>query len=558
MTGAQRPSPRTRSTATTTTNAVLVVAVLCAVVVAYHYTLSTLLAGLALDSPLAYLGLVPLVSLALAVVVIRQSRDDHDIHDRQVDLLVGLPLVAVALLVVLVLPQRLGSEFWLMRLDVLSLPLFLAGLVALLLGTRMVWRLRVPLAFLLAAWPLPWTALLERLDQPLLATTGGAVRSLTQLVPVAHDYGSTTDAMFEVPTHGGSFVVTVASACAGASSTLGFLLLGSAAMCLARGSRRRKGLWLVTGLAVAWSANVLRIIVLLAVGRWRGERLAIEVVHPVLGTVLFAASSVLMLLLLPRFGLRLAPPRQARPGPRPAVGLASSGRWTRGVLAGSLAAATLAAGLANGGLARNEQILGPLGQARLTAFGSSPAQVAGWHVGDAGDYRQAARYFGAGATWHRMLYHSPQTLAGSPLSALPVSIDVIGTHSRSALKAFNVEACYAFHRFDVSSHSHVDLAPGLRGELFTYYNKRDRRHWTTLAWEWPVLDGATSAYERVVLIMVDVKGMPIPSLSGSPVAGSPVQPTPRRLAVEREFLRSFARQLVQQALTTARADTSPA
>jgi exosortase len=526
---------------------------------AYRYTLSTLLAGLSLDSPLAYLGLVPVLSLALAVVVLRRPNDDHDIHDRQVDLLVGLPLIGIALLLMLVLPQRLDSEFWLWRLDVLSLPLFAAGLVAVLMGTRMMWRLRAPLAFLLVAWPVPWSRLLERLDPALLSSTTSALRGLTSLLPVAQPYGSGGDGgMFEVTTQQGSFVVTVASACAGASSTLGFLLLGSAALLVARGSRRGKFLWLGTGLIVAWTANLVRIVVLLAVGHWRGQHVAIDVVHPVLGTALFAATSVLMVLLLPRFGLTLRPPDVlARPS-RAKTGLLASRPATRGALVLGLVVATVATGQANGALAKNEQIAGPLGQARVPAFSASPAGLRGWHIGDAGEYQQAARYFGAGATWHRLLYHSSQVVPGTQLGGLPVSVDAVDTGSRRALKAFSVQACYAFHRFEVSSHRKVDLVPGLRGELFTYYNRRDHRDWTTLAWEWPVLRGGTSGFERVVLIIVDVKGVPVPGLDGRPVAGSEHERTPVRLAAQRDFLASFAQRLVGRALQTTAAGSTGA
>jgi hypothetical protein len=267
--------------------------------------------------------------------------------------------------------------------------------------------------------------------------------------------------------------------------------------------------------------------------------------------VLFALTGVTMLLLLPRYGLAL-PARSDRQPRRPQpTGLASSGHWGRAALTLSLVAATTAVGLVNGTLSTNDQIVGPFGEPRLAAFSSSPARLTGWQVGDAGQYPQAARYFGDGATWHRLLYHSTQTLKGTDLGGLPVSIDAIGTRRRSALRAFSVQACYAFHRFEVSSHTQVDLGAGLQGEIFTYYNKRDHRDWSTLAWEWPVRNGATTEYERVVLILVDVRGVPVPSLSGSPVAGSEKASGAVRLAAERAFLRGFGHQLVQRLVSSA-------
>lgn len=545
---ATRPPSRGLLRRPTLRHAVLALAVLAAVGAAYHYTLGTLISGLALDSPLAYLGLVPLVAAGLAVALARRQTGDHDIHDRQVDLLVGLPLVGLALLLVLALPERLGSEFWLWRLDLLSLPVFAAGLVALLLGTRVLWRVRAALLFLLVAWPIPWNATLERTDQPLLDLTTSAVRGVTGVVPVAQPYGregGSGDAMFEVLTSSGSFVVTVASACAGASSTLGFLLLGSAWALVTRGPRRNKALWLLTGLAIAWLGNVLRILLLLVAGRWGGESLALDTLHPVLGTVVFAGTCLVMLVLAPRFGLHL-PERVGSSRSAQVTGLAASSRWGRVVVAGALTAATVAAGTANGALAANEQVVGPYGQARLAAFATGPAALPGWRIGQAGDFPQAARYFGAGSTWRRLLYHSPVIGAGSSVPALPVSVDAVGTRSLRALKAFGVEECYAFHRFEVSSHGRVSLGAGLHAELFTYFNRRDQRNWNTLAWEWPVRHGAATRYERVVLVLVDVAGVPLPALDGSPVPGSEQLPTAQRLAGERDFLKAFARALVSQ------------
>src|SRR5262245_16904832 len=65
------------------------------VVVAYHTSLRTLLDGLSLDTPLAHLALVPVISLLLALAA-RAQPAGPDIHDRQLDWIVGLPLIATA------------------------------------------------------------------------------------------------------------------------------------------------------------------------------------------------------------------------------------------------------------------------------------------------------------------------------------------------------------------------------------------------------------------------------------------------------------------------------
>ena len=74
--------------------ALRILAALAVMAAAYHYSLSTLVRNLGVDSPLAYLGLVPFIALAMAASRGVGSRPEPDIHDRQLDYIVGIPLVA--------------------------------------------------------------------------------------------------------------------------------------------------------------------------------------------------------------------------------------------------------------------------------------------------------------------------------------------------------------------------------------------------------------------------------------------------------------------------------
>lgn len=49
---------------------------------AYHYSLLTLARTLDLDTPLAYLGLVPLIAVAVGASRATATVDEPDIHDR--------------------------------------------------------------------------------------------------------------------------------------------------------------------------------------------------------------------------------------------------------------------------------------------------------------------------------------------------------------------------------------------------------------------------------------------------------------------------------------------
>lgn len=128
---------------------------------AYHYSLFTLLRELLQPTPLEYVGLVPLISMLLCAALAPRAGNEPDIHDRYLDWIVGLPLLGAALAVVEIGPVQLSTYFWLWRLDLLSLPLFIAGAVDLAFGARALWRLRLPIAFLVLAWPAPYVVALS-------------------------------------------------------------------------------------------------------------------------------------------------------------------------------------------------------------------------------------------------------------------------------------------------------------------------------------------------------------------------------------------------------------
>ena len=60
--------------------------------------------------------------------------------------LLGMSPVGLRLAINLLLPIRLSTLFWVWRVDLVSLPLFVAGAIALLFGVRALWRQRLPVA----------------------------------------------------------------------------------------------------------------------------------------------------------------------------------------------------------------------------------------------------------------------------------------------------------------------------------------------------------------------------------------------------------------------------
>jgi hypothetical protein len=125
-------------------------AALVIVVLAYRVSLITLFESMRLDTPLAHLALVPFIAGGLATVA-RHKNPGPNIHDRQLDWIVGLFLTIVALAANVILPARLSTDFWTWRVDLLTLPLFVAGVVTLLFGARALWKFRAAILFLFLA-----------------------------------------------------------------------------------------------------------------------------------------------------------------------------------------------------------------------------------------------------------------------------------------------------------------------------------------------------------------------------------------------------------------------
>lgn len=509
------------------------------VALAYHYSLASLLQNLGADTPLAYLGLVPVISVILAGLVAGRRRREPDIHDRQLDYIIGLPLVAIALAMMIILPVRMSSLFWTWRLDLLSLPMFVAGSISILFGVRALWRFRVPILFLMLAWPLPYTVLIGRWLSGFTSLTADAVGGALRFVPVADPVPGGDGSLFSVAHGSSGFIVSIASACAGVNGMVGFLLVGGAFATLARGRRLPKTAWLVCGMLLLWVLNLGRIVLILAIGSRWGERVAIEGFHPFVGLFAFNVGVLAMIIAARRFGIRFAwparrtaatsatpatepepddpgptreraaahPPRRSSAVPRAAFALVVV------LIAGSLL------GVANAGLKDYDLVADDLGAPRLNGFSGDPARVSGWFSARTGEYPWAKRYFGDGSTWRRFTYvWNARTPSATPYrSNAPIFVDVISTSNLRTFSQYGLEACYRFHGYRISDTRTVDLGGGVTGTTVSYFDPERLADWTSVYWHWPVRTPGGVRYERVVVMMIDTLDA---SLTAPPLAPS--------------------------------------
>jgi exosortase len=535
-------------------------------VAAYYYSLSTLIRGLTLDSPLAYLGLVPFIAIGLVIARGLAPRSEPDIHDRHVDYIIGLPLIFLSLALVLILPVHQSTFFWLWRLDLFSLPFFVAGAVCVVFGVRVMWRLRFPIAFLFLAWPLPFSTALSGLLNSFTDVTTKSLTFITRILPVAQPAAGYDGSVFAVNDGGQTFLVAIASACSGVNGVIGFLLIGLAFGFLVRGPLLTKSIWLIGGMLLVWLMNVARILLIFAVGRQWGESVAVDWIHPVVGLVFFNLGVLAMLAAMPRFGLRFGfdkpqsqEARQDLPSTlrRPHLAVARAGiACTVVLLAGSVGL------VANSRLAEYELLAQDIGTPRLTDLSVADASITGWSLGQVDSYTWARQYFGSQSSWIRYEYdwQSQAETASTFQSSQPVVMDVISTTDLSSLSTYGLDACYQFHNYRVMDARTVDLAGGVTGHAVTYYNPSTNSDWIAVYWEWPVLGSGGNRYERVILNMVNPAGehLVAPPLTANLSTESRLAvndwllgSSPGRLSPEMTSARDFLIEFGQQVITSA-------
>lgn len=472
------------------------VVLLAAVIAAYHYTLASLLRGLSVDSPLAYLGLVPVLSLATGLACARPGLDEPEIHDRHLDWIIGTPLILAALSANLLLPAQFSTMYWVWRVDILTLPFFVAGAVTLLFGARMLFRVRWAVLMLFLAWPVP---LRNALALGLDGFTGVTIMTLRSIAaPLGLATSNATDAaLFTISGPQGPFQVVLASACSGANSLLGFLVVAPCMILFVHGRRARRIAWLLSGLLLAWAGNIVRLVLILWVGRTWGEDVAINVVHPYAGTAIFAICIVVLMVLTIPFGLEIRPPSNGRRSLRTSLDRAVKKWIGAGVVVCVVAAALVTL---NTRLAAMSPIAGTFGQALLAAFNPATVAIEGFEGRAVDRFPFARQFFGDDADWTRYEFSGDGT--AELASPVPVIADVVTVSDRQSFEDFDIQSCYSFHGYTATEPEEFDLGAGVVGRLITWRDSRTAQIWTTLYWYWPIAaEDEKPRYQRIALLM---------------------------------------------------------
>ena len=537
--------PKTRST-------IQVASLLSTVFIAYSYSLTTLLQLADLNTPLAYVSLMPIISLILAAVHSNPARPEPSIHDRQTDYIVGIPLMVAALLVNYLLPSKFSAMFWIWRIDLLTLPFFVAGAVSLIFGLRVLWRQKLAVGFLILAWPYPYTTVLLSV---LNAFTTAALIAMNKIVRVTHIatlVGNLNGGVFTVVHDGKPFTLSVVSACSGVSSVVGFLLVGTAFAATVRGPIVRKVLWLFGGLVLLWTINLGRITLIFWTGRQYGEHFAIDVLHPFIGLVTFSIGVAIMILCMKPMRLHLdiardkptsmatdAPARTTQGSNRPVIAvpkvyLAVSITLILGILVG----------VTDVGLQSYNLVANVAGESKLASYINDPVSPVGWVSRYETTYDWAEPLFGDGSIWDR--YELYPRHGGDLHASTDVIADVIDSSQLESFSAYGVEQCYQFHGYSLSNVSTVALGGGITGQTLAYTSE-EYGSWTIVYWIVPVVRAGATVYERIVLYVQNQHGLIAPTegqQSGARTVADAIDSPGQILIDNRNFLIAYAREFI--------------
>ena len=434
------------------------------------------------SSPLVFVPFVPFAALAVATTRWRGAADEPvALPQRGADVIVGGFFLLAAWLLAVEGPVVFSTETLAWRADLLSLVPFTAGMIALLFGGRMLFRLRSALLLL--------TAMSPALYRPVLAPLRTALDTGTFLVVAWLQHAlrwytatSTSQGEYVTLRGGHTFTVSVTQACAGGGAVLGGLLLAGTVCLVTTGSGRRKLAWSALTVGLCWTGNLVRLLTLFAVGYRTDLATMMGTLHDWLGALCLSGSLTVALLCVRPLGLTFL---IRVPHPEPARCLTRVNRRTVALAT----VVSLAVGIPSAAATSRFDFYA--GRSR-TVTGSAQAAV-GLLPGirRLGPIGWAPAFFGVHATWTRWLAFDP-----AHAETLPTAIDVVHSADAARFDTYGLAACYGFHGYRLTTQTTTALPGGRVGESIVYHDRSTGAYVTVLAWRQRL---ATGGYERVVV-----------------------------------------------------------
>lgn len=421
------------------------------------------------DSPDFVLVLIPLLAFPQIALDLRAARRDGE--ELGVNLALAAPLFAFLATLLVILPAKLSYAYWLYRLDLLAVPVFVATAVLLLFGFPALWSARRGVLLLVLGWPPLVDTIIRATAVPLADAQAHIVRVLALPFGVA---GSGTQFVFP-----DGHILSISTACAGLVGVFAGGAVGGVVALAADGPPLRRLGWFALVIGLALAGNAVRLAIVVVGGATVGTGTAFGLLHATVGMVVFAGSFGVALLLLPRFGLELHVPRSLKgtslPLRRHGAASALGTLAVVALLALGLTASNVTPGLFNGvpALRGKQLLLAPKGW-RVVA--STPAP--GLEQSFGGGTRAAIVHLSSG-------------------DAQGVAAQVIVTRSYRRAREYGVVQCFSFHHYAIKSTRYAALGRGGTAALVALDVGGSAI--SSASWIQPVTIDGQRAWRRVVL-----------------------------------------------------------
>ncbi|TAK77728.1 MAG: exosortase/archaeosortase family protein [Dehalococcoidia bacterium] len=407
------------------------------------------------------LGFVPAVPLVSAFIFWQRGHmaSPPAKRDLLLDAFFAAPLAVAAVFILYVVPSQLSWYYWLNRVDLLAFPIWMLACAVLFLGYQQVLRTWPAWLFLFLVWPYPMVRLQVSATQPLVDATTWLAARLSAFLALPYDVSGTAFTRSDLPVEE-QVTLVVGQLCSGASTMGGLLLGGTAIMLLSRGRVMSRIRWVALAVALGFLANGFRVVALLLAAT-QDVDFAVNVLHPVLGIVLFLLTLGVMLLLLKPFGLRFAPEAAGRHlawAPTEGGGRTLRALW----VAAPLIALAIGVGVAG---AQQYDFIGLGAGAPEVAVDSEkriiPA-VEGWDLGHVTEIGWTD-LFGKQSRGDVFTYTKAGVgeAPGQPF----VLAQTIIAESKSSLDRYTLEQCIDFHRRKLEGRQAVPLGHGVTGVI---------------------------------------------------------------------------------------------
>ncbi|MEM2868542.1 MAG: exosortase/archaeosortase family protein, partial [Candidatus Bathyarchaeia archaeon] len=181
---------------------------------------------------------------------------------------------------------------------ILTLPIFTAGLILILFNAQILRQAAFPVVFLAFLVPPP-SEILYAIGSTLSVVSSevsyGIIRILGVPSTLSAEYGNPAIIIVKP---GGSIVFAIDIACSGIYSLIGFLVFAVFIAYITRDKLWKKIAVFLIGIPLMYALNVIRITIILLLGYYYGEQLALEVFHLMGGWTLIFLGTLLLLTLV--------------------------------------------------------------------------------------------------------------------------------------------------------------------------------------------------------------------------------------------------------------------